>query len=68
MSAPTNHSFKMSDEVTAGIGGSASVLSVLLGWLKPLGELASSLSAIFGCCIAGLMLWRLIRNKTEPKN
>lgn len=68
MSGHTNHSLKMSDEVAAWTGGSASVLSVLLGWLKPIGEIASSLSAIFGCCIAGLMLWRLIWSKSEPKN
>lgn len=61
MNQGTNHPFKMSDELTAGIGGGASVLSVIVGWLKPLGEIASSVSAIFGCCIAGVMLWRLIR-------
>lgn len=68
MNHGTNHSLKMSDEVAAGIGGSASVLSVLVGWLKPLGEIASSISAIIGCIIAVVMLWRLIfRSDTTKK-
>jgi hypothetical protein len=67
MNASSNHP-RMSDEAAAGVGGLASVLSVLLGWLKPLGEIASSLSAIFGCCIAGVMLWRLIRSNSKLKN
>jgi hypothetical protein len=67
MNQGTNHSLKMSDEVAAGIGGGASVLSMIVGWLKPLGEIASSVSAIIGCVIAAVMLWRLIFRSDSAK-
>jgi hypothetical protein len=44
---------------SVGIGASA--FSVAMHYLKPIGEIASSISAIIGCIVACIMLWRLIQ-------
>lgn len=53
----------MTNEVIrdGSVGVGASVFSVLMGVLKPLGEVASSMSSIIGCIVACIMLWRLLR-------
>lgn len=53
----------MTNEVIrdGSVGIGASVFSVLMQWIKPIGEAASSISSIIGCVVACIMLWRLIR-------
>jgi hypothetical protein len=38
-------------------------MSAIMGWLKPLGEFASSIGSIVTCIIACVMLYRLLRKK-----
>lgn len=44
----------------ATIGSSSGILSAILGWLDPLGHIASSLGAIATCIISLVMLYRIL--------
>lgn len=44
-----------------GVGAGSGLTSAILGWLKPLGDAASSIGAIATCIISLVMLYRLIR-------
>ena len=43
-----------------GIGASSGITSAVLGWLKPLGDAASSIGAIATCIISLVMLYRVL--------
>jgi hypothetical protein len=45
------------------IGIGSGLVSAVMGWLKPLGEVASSIGSIVTCIIACVMLYRLLRKK-----
>lgn len=61
------HPRNMTEDVkNAAVASGSSLFSVLMGFLKPLGEMASSVSAIVGCVVACIMLWRLIRPPAHP--
>jgi hypothetical protein len=52
------------DEIRDGsIGIGSGLVSAVMGILKPLGEVASSVGSIVGCVIACVMLYRLLRKK-----
>ena len=44
----------------ATIGSSSGILSAILGWLDPLGHIASSLGAIATCIISLVMLYQIL--------
>lgn len=55
----TNH-----HEIRDGsIGIGSGLMSAIMGWLKPLGEVASHVGSIVTCTIACVMLYRLLRKK-----
>lgn len=55
----TNH-----NEIRDGsIGIGSGLTSAIMGILKPLGEVASSIGSIVTCIIACVMLYRLLRKK-----
>jgi hypothetical protein len=56
----TNHAHEIRD---GSIGISSGIVSAIMGWLKPLGEVASSIGSIVTCIIACVMLYRLLRKK-----
>lgn len=45
------------------IGAASGFMSALLGVLKPLGDVASSVGAIAGCAVSLIMLYRLLKKK-----
>lgn len=47
----------------ASVGAGSGFLAALIGWLQPIGQIASSLAAIIGCIISMVMLYRLLRRK-----
>jgi len=56
----TNQTSEIRD---GSIGIGSGLLSAIMGWLKPLGEVASSVGSIVTCIIACVMLYRLLRKK-----
>jgi len=45
------------------IGAASGFMSAMLGALKPLGDVASSIGAIAGCAVSLIMLYRLLKKK-----
>jgi tetrahydromethanopterin S-methyltransferase subunit C len=56
----TNQAHEIRD---GSIGIGSGIVSAIMGWLKPLGEVASSVGSIVTCIIACVMLYRILRKK-----
>lgn len=55
----------------ATVGAGSGFLAAIIGWLQPIGQIASSVAAIIGCIISIIMLYRLLcagKNNHNPKH